>query len=717
MVTSVTVNNTWRDYVTDGVPGSGDNEPDKADIRALLSRIETMAGVGSVAKATKAQLDAITDKDDATPGFVLADSTAANNGQYAWDDTGGSWVKLRALPDTAAVLQSVSGTNTITASVGTGVDPAVVSIFVLTAAATNTGAVTLNISGGGAQDLVDRNGDALVSGSLVSGRAYLVFDDGSDYRLLNDDDRILPYQGAYAAPTTYSLGDLAENGGSIWYSLQDNNTGNTPSEGAYWTQFLAGSSVADGAVTNVKLAADAVTSDKILDGTISTNDIADDAVTAAKIADDAVNAVIATRGDEPRQLIQIIRDTPPSISDYGGVGDGTTNDRDAIRNCLDEYGICYLPYFKPGTYTAATWYFATEITLSGDMQVIGDPRLPKVKQGAGDNLFVFTNNYNRLENVLIDPSNQSVRDISETTIVFNTASASVEKTVIKGIQWGLDRDRSTVLPGYDFFADTPHASNTVVGLDISDVEVWGAKGYPFYAQRFFADIYHKNVLIDWTRQAHVPTYPGFTLTAGEGVFYEECTVQGVGTTGTGNAASHGWSVSNASAVGFRRTRADVCGGNGYYLSSVVGAEMTHPIGSLCGEEQFLLSSVTKSQIISPYAGGRSGLGWAPTLKAGIKVSGGKPNISDPICIANTGSGLEIASANALIIAGGQYDSNVRYGVEESGTSNYNGFVASTFSANTINNGYMAGAASFHGDSMLNSGASVDHATPGAATAW
>lgn len=43
----------------------------------------------------------------------------------------------------------------------------------------------------------------------------------------------------YAGGTTYATGDLVWYGGNVWRSLQDSNTGNTPVEGAWWTDLGA----------------------------------------------------------------------------------------------------------------------------------------------------------------------------------------------------------------------------------------------------------------------------------------------------------------------------------------------------------------------------------------------------------------------------------------------------------------------------------------------
>lgn len=78
-------------------------------------------------------------------------------------------------------LTAVSGTNTITATATPALTGALGGNmnFILKPAATNTGAVTLNINGGGAVAVVDAEGGALAAGALRINANYLLhYDSG-----------------------------------------------------------------------------------------------------------------------------------------------------------------------------------------------------------------------------------------------------------------------------------------------------------------------------------------------------------------------------------------------------------------------------------------------------------------------------------------------------------------------------------------------------------
>lgn len=102
-------NEVYRDYVTDGVPASGVNEPQKSGIRALFALIEDAVSAAGengayILRETKALLDADLAHDAGTYALVQFDSTEANNGYYKKSGASGagSWAFLGADPRVGA---------------------------------------------------------------------------------------------------------------------------------------------------------------------------------------------------------------------------------------------------------------------------------------------------------------------------------------------------------------------------------------------------------------------------------------------------------------------------------------------------------------------------------------------------------------------------------------------------------------------------------------
>src|SRR5262245_25289286 len=101
--------------------------------------------------------------------------------------TGNSYVdavqeEVTGLWDRSTItLTAVSGTNTITATATPALTGALGGSmnFILKPAATNTGAVTLNINASGAVDVVDAEGTALAAGALrINANYFLHYDSG-----------------------------------------------------------------------------------------------------------------------------------------------------------------------------------------------------------------------------------------------------------------------------------------------------------------------------------------------------------------------------------------------------------------------------------------------------------------------------------------------------------------------------------------------------------
>lgn len=86
-IIATTFASVYRDYVTDGVPSSGENDPAKSEIRGIGTLIESTLGtlsLGSVSvtKDTRAHLNADLAHAVDTVALVYADTTDANNDLY-----------------------------------------------------------------------------------------------------------------------------------------------------------------------------------------------------------------------------------------------------------------------------------------------------------------------------------------------------------------------------------------------------------------------------------------------------------------------------------------------------------------------------------------------------------------------------------------------------------------------------------------------------------
>lgn len=176
----------YRDYVTPGVPNSGEYLPEKARIRNLLKQISDASGQ-AITRRSREALDAITPPNENYMGIVLNDATPEDNGYYFRSN--GLWVKGRSFPDTFARLQVSGGTaNAVQAEPVPGVDPATVLVFFIRPTQTNTGAVTLDVGSTGGKPVVNKSGAPLVAGDFTAGRVVLLDFNGTQYGILSDTD-------------------------------------------------------------------------------------------------------------------------------------------------------------------------------------------------------------------------------------------------------------------------------------------------------------------------------------------------------------------------------------------------------------------------------------------------------------------------------------------------------------------------------------------------
>ncbi len=255
---ALSIDAVYRDFNTQAVPASGDYEPKKPEIRALLKQIQNSGG-SSVTRNTFAALSGVTPPTENYMGIVLDDPDATKNGYYS--RVAAAWVWERGLPDSAAVLENVSGTgNAIVADVSTGVDPSVVQLLILPdPPGTNAvGPVTLTVSGVVYQVNGPAGGD-LAAGDIVAGVGTVFFRFGTEWRQLvsSAPGASFDHQGNWSGGTTYTRWQFVTGSNGNWYQLKvPSSLNDNPVSGGTgnWLLALTAGTLPDGAVAEPKLA-------------------------------------------------------------------------------------------------------------------------------------------------------------------------------------------------------------------------------------------------------------------------------------------------------------------------------------------------------------------------------------------------------------------------------------------------------------------------------
>lgn len=198
----------WRDYVTNGIPSSGANNPKKSDIRSWASWLESLVTSGVLSSgpwfATKAVMTLGYAAN--TIAVVYNDPTAANNGLYIKSGASGSgsWTQLTSfLPGYQFVTASPTGESTPNAIV-TVTSPRLpagdgVALVTLVIPATNTASpVTVRFDGGAALSIKTRTGENPDAGELQQNDVVAGFVSGSTFRLISDLNSLRNFQSAKA---------------------------------------------------------------------------------------------------------------------------------------------------------------------------------------------------------------------------------------------------------------------------------------------------------------------------------------------------------------------------------------------------------------------------------------------------------------------------------------------------------------------------------------
>jgi hypothetical protein len=169
----------WRKYVIDGVPGSGPNLPDKSDISAWGTYLESLlnGSAAGLAYATAALLIADLAHPANTLAIVYGDASPGNNGMYVkiGASGSGSWTRIGDLANGIVRLTVTGGTgNAIVATAPETPTVPGAKLYLLTPSSSNTTATTIVVNGAAAVPVKNAFGVDLASGSLINGSQVLM---------------------------------------------------------------------------------------------------------------------------------------------------------------------------------------------------------------------------------------------------------------------------------------------------------------------------------------------------------------------------------------------------------------------------------------------------------------------------------------------------------------------------------------------------------------
>ncbi|MBX4992889.1 hypothetical protein ABID08_002060 [Rhizobium binae] len=183
----------WRDYVTDGVPSSGNHNPDKLEIRSwglwLESFISAIGANSGSVFTTRAALFADLAHAANSMAWVIGDTTVAYNGIYRKSGASGtgSWTRVADLPY-SFITAVDAGAGTPNAIQATSTIPVSESaLIVMNIFEANTGSpVTVSFNGGSTLTVKSNSGNDISAGGLTANMRVLGVISGTEFRLVSD---------------------------------------------------------------------------------------------------------------------------------------------------------------------------------------------------------------------------------------------------------------------------------------------------------------------------------------------------------------------------------------------------------------------------------------------------------------------------------------------------------------------------------------------------
>ncbi len=317
---TLTASEVFRDYTTDAVPSSGNHDPKKSEIRALLGGYENIIAAftsnGGLIYSSRTTLNADLAHAANSMAWVVGDSDVANNGIYRKIGASGtgSWTRVADLPF-SFIVATDAGAGTPNAIQATSSIPVTGSALVwMSISQANTSSpVTVSFNGGPALTVKTNSGNDVVAGGLIAGMIIMGIVSGSTFRLISDQASAAIVAAAEAAAA--EAADYAEFAKNNWVvsgpfvgtgaeadyllAVDPGSTNNMfvdvdgliqiTSDGAYALVYIADLPyIRINVPTGIKFevrTGNAIDVGTIADGSVGTSKIAPKAVTLGKIQD------------------------------------------------------------------------------------------------------------------------------------------------------------------------------------------------------------------------------------------------------------------------------------------------------------------------------------------------------------------------------------------------------------------------------------------------
>lgn len=305
------------------------------------------------------------------------------------------------------------------------------------------------------------------------------------------------------------------------------------------------------------------------------------------------------------------------IRNYGGKGDGTTNDTKAFNDCMLANNVVYLPTGK-----GLNWVLDS-ITITDDQSVIGDGNT-KITYSGSDDLFLITGSRVAFYGLNISCTNHGnafhIKNASATSYFYLTDIVVTGATHL----W---YDTDCVEKYTHLYV------HNMTGHNMAGTAIDIRKGFAF-------------LFLDNVTGANLPahaSWPTFIFVGTEGLHMTHCEAEGGGVDGSKSGA-YGFLFQRCQAVWLERCMADLCESDGFRMDGDQNAYFyfNNCVSSLCFGNGFLLNG-HHIFMNGCFIGGRKGFDKSIPGANGLYVFGSDILVSTTNVFNMTGIGIVLAS--------------------------------------------------------------------------
>lgn len=305
------------------------------------------------------------------------------------------------------------------------------------------------------------------------------------------------------------------------------------------------------------------------------------------------------------------------IRNYGGKGDGTTNDTKAFNDCMLANNVVYLPTGK-----GLNWVLDS-ITITDGQSVIGDGNT-QITYSGSDDLFLITGSRVAFYGLNIYCTNHGnafhIKNSSATTYFYIT------DIVVTGA--------THLWYDTDCLAKYAHLYvHNMTGHNMAGTAIDIRKGFAF-------------LFLDNVTGANLPahaSWPTFIFVDTEGLHMTHCEAEGGGVDGS-NSSAYGFLFQRCQAVWLERCMADLCESDGFRMDGNQNAYFyfNNCVSSLCFGNGILLNG-RYIFMNGCFINGRKGLDKSVPGANGLYVFGSDVLVSTTNAFNMTGVGIVLAS--------------------------------------------------------------------------